>query len=432
METIGGQKGGAMKSRTRVSVQQTQRLTLTTGLANSIQILRADAAGLTAHLEELAAENPQIVLTRPQAPEWLPRWKSAFAIDGDRPEQAAAAPSLVSHVLGLIDAMRLEPAEARIAEALAGALEPTGWLGSPPADIARQLGAALPAVDAMLRRLQDRAEPTGLFARNLAECLRLQAADAGELDPVMIAVLDRLDLLAKGDLERIAREAGAGVETEVGVDQIRACLARIRRYDPKPGAGFEPLSAPLREPDLIVQKTPAGWIVSLNRSALPSITVAAGRAKGRAEARALARMVEGRNATFLSVGQEILQRQMAALDAGTGALEPMTMAEIAGALGLHESTVSRVVAGAAVDTPRGTWWLRMLFTKAARTGGPAAGALRDRLARLIADENPEAPLSDDALAMALAAGGAPIARRTVAKYRAMLHLPPAHRRRRRH
>ena len=415
-----------MKSRTRVSVQQTQRLTLTTALANSIQILRADAAGLTAHLEEMAAENPQIVLTRPQVPEWLPRWKSAFAIDGDRPEQAAAAPSLVSHVLGLIDAMRLDQGDARIAEALAGALEPTGWLGSPLADIARPLGVGLPAVETMLRRLQERVEPTGLFARNLAECLRLQAADAGELDPVMRAVLDRLELLAKGDLERIAREAGAGI------DAVRACLGRIRRYDPKPGTGFEPLSAPLREPDLIAEKVPEGWIVSLNRSALPSITVAAGRAKGRAEARALVRMVEGRNATLLSVGQEILERQMAALDAGIGALQPMTMAEIAGALGLHESTVSRVVAGAAVDTPRGTWWLRMLFTKAARKGGPAAAALRDRLARLVADENPEAPLSDDALAMALAAGGAPIARRTVAKYRTMLHLPPAHRRRRRH
>lgn len=425
METIGRDKGRRMKSRTRVTVQQTQRMTLTTGLATSIQILRADAAGLTAQLEELAAENPQIVLTRAQAPEWLPRWKSAFAIEGNRPEQAAATPSLVSHVMGLIDAMRLAPGEARIAEALAGALEPTGWLGSSPQEIARHLGVTHAAVEAVLRRLQDRAEPTGLFARNLAECLRLQAAEAGALDPVMIAVLDRLEMLARGDLERLAREAGTGIE------EIRLCRARLRGYDPKPGAGFEPISAPLREPDLIAQKGPTGWIVSLNRSALPSITVAEGRAKGRAEARALARMVEGRNVTLLSVGQEILARQVAALEAGPRALEPMTMSEIAGALGLHESTVSRVVAGAAVDTPRGTWWLRMLFTKAAREGGPAAGAMRDRLARLIADEPPDAPLSDDALAAALAAGGAPIARRTVAKYRAMLNLPAAHRRRRR-
>ena len=143
-------------------------------------------------------------------------------------------------------------------------------------------------------------------------------------------------------------------------------------------------------------------------------------------------MIEGRNATLLSVGQDILSRQTDALEAGLGALVPMTMSEIAMAVGLHESTISRVVAGTAVDTPRGTWWLRSLFTKSPREGGPTAGALRDRLARLVADEDPDHPLSDDALATALAQGGAPIARRTVAKYRTMLNLPPAHRRRRRH
>nr|MCU0902757.1 RNA polymerase sigma-54 factor [Tabrizicola sp.] len=191
-------------------------------------------------------------------------------------------------------------------------------------------------------------------------------------------------------------------------------------------------AAPIREPDLIAEKGASGWIVSLNRSALPSVSVAEGRAKGRAEARALIKMIEGRNATLLSVGQDILNRQTAALEAGLGALVPMTMAEVAQAQGLHESTISRVVAGTAVDTPRGTWWLRTLFTKAPHEGGPAAGALRDRLAKLVADEDPDHPLSDEALAAALAAGGAPIARRTVAKYRAMLNLPPAHRRRRRH
>jgi RNA polymerase sigma-54 factor len=162
---------------------------------------------------------------------------------------------------------------------------------------------------------------------------------------------------------------------------------------------------------------------------LPTLALAEGGGKGRAAARALLRLVENRNATLLSVGQEILSRQEAALDNGAGALVPMTMADVAGAVGLHESTVSRVVAGTAVDTPQGTWWLRALFTGAAREGGPAAGALRDRLARLIGAEDPAAPLTDDAIAEALAEGGAPIARRTVAKYRAALKLPPAHRRR---
>jgi RNA polymerase sigma-54 factor len=415
-----------MKSRNRISVQQTQRMALTTGLATSIRILRADAAGLSRYLEEQAAENPQIILTRPQVQDWIPRWKSAFGSDADRPEQEAAGPSLVSHVLGVIEALRLDATEIRIAMALAEALEPSGWIGRSLPAIAGQLNVSASAVESVLSRLQARAEPTGLFARNLADCLRLQAEEAGELDRPMQALLDRLDLLAKGEIDRIAREA------EIDLADLRQAFGRLRSYDPKPGAGFEASAAPVREPDLIAEKGAAGWIVSLNRSALPSVSVAEGRGKGRAEARALIKMIEGRNATLLSAGQDIRTRQTAALEQGLGALQPMTMAEVAQALGLHESTISRVVAGTAVDTPRGTWWLRSLFTKAPREGGPSAGALRDRLAKLIAAEDPDHPLSDDALAAALADGGAPIARRTVAKYRSILNLPPAHRRRRQH
>lgn len=414
-----------MKSRTRISVHQTQRMTLTTGLATSIRILRADAAGLSLYLQEQAAENPQIILTRPQVQDWIPRWKSAFGSDAERPEQEAAGPSLVAHVLDMIVNLRLDQIGTRIATALAEALEPSGWIGRSLSAIAADLNVPLPAVEQVLHRLQERAEPTGLFARNLAECLRLQAAEAEELDRPMQALLARLDLLAKGEIERIAQEAG------LELADLRQAFGRLRSYDPKPGARFEAFAAPVREPDLIAEKGASGWIVSLNRSALPSVSVAEGRAKGRAEARALIKMLEGRNATLLSVGQDILARQTAALDRGLGALVPMTMAEVAQALALHESTVSRVVAGTAVDTPRGTWWLRAMFTKAPHEGGPSAGALRDRLAKLVTEEDPEHPLSDDALAQALAQGGAPIARRTVAKYRGMLNLPPAHRRRRR-
>lgn len=416
-----------MKQRSRISVQQTQRMALTTTLAASIRVLRADAAGLARYLEEQAAENPALVLAPPPPPaDWTPRWKSAFATGGEAPEQASAAPSLVSHALGIAEALRLTGPQARLAEALVEALEPSGWLGRPLAALAGQAGLGLAEAEALLRKLQDRAEPTGLFARNLAECLRLQAEDAGELDPAMAAVLDRLELVARGDIDRLAREAGVDTAT------IRARIGILRGYDPKPGAVFEPGAAPVREPDLIAETGPNGWTVSLNRSALPTLTIAEGRGKGRAEARALQKMVEGRNTTLLNVGQEVLARQVAALDHGIGALVPMTMAEVAEALRLHESTVSRVVAGTAVDTPRGTWWLRALFTQSVRDGGPSAGALRDRLARLVAAEDPQHPFSDEALAQSLAEGGAPIARRTVAKYRTMLGLPPAHRRRPRH
>ena len=118
-----------MKTRSRISVQQTQRLTLTTTLAASIRVLRADAQGLSRYLEEQAAENPALVLTRPAPSDWTPRWKSALGPAGDAPETVAAAPSLISHALAQVEALRLPPAGARIAQALVEALEPSGWLG---------------------------------------------------------------------------------------------------------------------------------------------------------------------------------------------------------------------------------------------------------------------------------------------------------------
>jgi RNA polymerase sigma-54 factor len=163
---------------------------------------------------------------------------------------------------------------------------------------------------------------------------------------------------------------------------------------------------------------------------------ATGSAAALRAARALGRMVEARNATLLRVGREVLQHQQAALATGAGGLAPLTMAEVAARLNLSESTISRVVAGASVDTPFGTWWLRRLFS--GRIGdkdgdGPtaSAAALRDRLTRLIAGEDRSAPLSDASLAVALSASGPAIARRTVAKYREMLDIAPAHRRKRR-
>jgi RNA polymerase sigma-54 factor len=417
-----------MKARNRISVQQTQRLTLTASLATSIQILRADAQGLSRYLEEQAAENPALQLGSAMPPDWTPRWRTAFSqgggAAGDLPEVAAAAPSLTAHAMALVDRIGFGVAELRIAEALVEELEPSGWIGRSAEAIANRLGARVGDIDRVLGQLQAQADPTGLFARNLADCLRLQAEEAGEMDAVMAAVLLRLPLIASGEIDRLAREAG------VSPDAVRQRIGRLRGYDPKPGAGFDLQTAVVREPDLVAEKRGGGWVISLNRSALPTITVADGRGKGRSQARAILRLIEGRNQTLLRVAQEILARQASVLDRGLGALQPMTMADVAAAVGLNPSTVSRIVAGTAIDTPRGTWWLRALFTQALQEGGPSAGALRDRLAHLLAAEDPLAPLSDAALAEALSDMGAPVARRTVAKYRDMLNLPPAHRRRR--
>lgn len=426
----------------RQTQTQTQRLTLNGSLVASIGLLRADAGGLTRFLEEEAARNPHLRLDPPPSPalgEWLPRWASVLPGlslgGGDALDYAVGAgPSLMVHVTEAIDAMFPQPRDRQIALRLAEALEPSGWLGQPLAEIARETGAAAAEVEAVLRRLH-RMEPAGLFARNLAECLILQLTEAGQMDAGFAAIMDNLDLLARGDLARLSRLSGQS-EAELA-QRFRV----IRALNPKPGTQFAAFGAdPVREPDLVARpEGGGGWSVALNNSALPSLHVVQsenGTAPDLRAARALGRMVEARNATLLRVGREVLQHQQAALTSGAGALEPLTMAEIAERLGLAESTISRVVAGASVDTPFGTWWLRRLFSGrvGARDGeGPAlsAAALRDRLARLIAAEDRAAPLSDAALAATLSAQGPAIARRTVAKYREMLDIPPTHRRKRR-
>ena len=360
--------------------------------------------------------------------EWLPRWSRVFvANDAVGFEQAGVGPSLMAHVLSAIDGRMTAAKDRRIALALAEALEPSGWLGRPLAAIAAELGVRVKEVEAVLLRLQE-IEPVGLFARDLAECLKLQAQEEGSHDRVMALMLGHLDLLAAGDLGRLARLAS------VDEGEIARRFRLIRAMNPKPGTEFDAAAvAHPREPDLVARPArDGGWEVSMNRSSLPTLHLVATAergASGLAEAKSVQRMVEARNATLQRVGQEVLRRQLQALNQGCGALVPMTMAEVAAALDLHESTVSRVVAGTSVDTPHGTWWLRKLFSGGLGKAQVSAAALRDRLQRLVAAEDKTAPLTDEALAGALGDGGAEVARRTVAKYRGMLQIPPAHRRR---
>jgi RNA polymerase sigma-54 factor len=415
-----------------ISLSQRQRLQLNTGLQTAITLLRMDAGGLTRYLEEQAERNGYLAVEAPPLDPvaWTPRWTTAFhGTGGEMPDTAQPGPSLMAHVLSQIETVTRSERERGIALVLAEAIEPSGWLGRPLAELAAEARCSVGDAEAVLMRLQ-RMEPTGLFARSLAECLRLQAADADRLDPVMAGVLENLDLLAEGRTARLAEICDA---TEA---EVLARLRVIRSFDPKPGAQFEPGTVDAREPDLTVTAGPQGWQVALNRSALPAVSVRrpgvrpadpAERA-ALADALGLCRMVEQRNATLLRVAQEVISRQQAVLDHGLGALQPLGMAEVAEAVGLHESTISRAVAGVALSTPGGTYALRSLFGP--RVGDTSAAAIRAEIARLVAAEDAGAPLSDLALTEALAASGRPVARRTVAKYRAQLRIPTAGQRRR--
>jgi RNA polymerase sigma-54 factor len=405
---------GPMSQSPRIETRQSLRLKLSPALQGAIEVLRMDGAALAQHLEEQAALVPGVELRPPRPRDWLPRWSGVFEA---QPEVAASEASLAFNVLAGIDGRIKGTAARRIALALAEALSPAGWLERPVAEIARDLGVGLAAVEAVLTELQ-KLEPTGLFARDLADCLRLQAAEAGFLDAVTQAMLGRLDLLARGEFGALAKAAG------VAEAEILTRFRRIRTLNPKPGASFGDRHAPpLREPDLILRRG-AEWQIEVAGSSLPALGLAAGAGRAaQAHVKGLERLVAARNATLLSVGRAILLRQKAALEGGP--LVALTMAEVAADLGLAESTVSRVVAGTSVDTPWGAWWLRKLFTR--DMGGVSAAALKNRLAEMIAAER--RPLSDQALAERLSAEGGRIARRTVAKYRGELGLPPASRRR---
>ncbi|MEC8245513.1 MAG: RNA polymerase factor sigma-54 [Pseudomonadota bacterium] len=355
--------------------------------------------------------------------------------------------SLVECVLRQIDLTIFDPHQRVIAYALSEALEPTGWLGRELSDIAVACGADETEVEEVLALVQ-RLEPEGVFARSLAECLQIQARERGVLDPVMTVVLDNLQMLANGDIAQLARRADATTE------DVSRCLKLIREFNPKPGEAYE--AAPLRvhAPDVIVTKGPDGWVVDLNRSTLPALVINEAyaaeigeAARGKAaeagarfasealgSARWLRRALEQRNSTTLKIAGEIVRQQAAFLTEGLSALKPLALKDVAEAVGMHESTVSRVTSGLLMATPKGCFPLKSLFSVSLATDegdARAAAAVRNMIEAIVKSEPAGKPLSDDAIAKLVSGQGVKLARRTVAKYREMLKIPSSSERRRR-
>lgn len=341
--------------------------------------------------------------------------------------------SLYAHACAEAERMFTDPTDRMIALALIDALEPSGWLGQSVEDIAAFSMADVSRVRDVLGRLQQ-IEPAGLFARDLSDCLRLQAQDRDMLTPDFAILLDNLALLGTGNVKALARLCKATPE------RMNEMLRLLRSLDPKPGARFAGKAEPILPPDLIVRRLPDGWSVELNRSTLPAVKVRQGYAKqmvaGRkdealrsfvservSEARWLDRAIAQRNETALKVGTEILRQQMGFFEKGPVALKPMVLRDIAEAIGMHESTISRVTNSLMMATPRGTFRLKAFFSSGiandADSDGEAASAIKFKLRKLVEAEPPANPLSDDAIVQVLARDGIRLARRTVAKYREM-------------
>jgi RNA polymerase sigma-54 factor len=424
-------------------IGQRQSLVMTAQLQQAICLLQLSNTDLQSYIESEAEENPFVEVARPTNDRLRePSLKKHSASDYDDITARAAdhAPSLYGHVAAQFDLMFGNARERVIAEQFLEGIEPSGWLGEPLEDIAFRAAITMEEAEDMLDRIQQ-VEPAGLFARTLAECLRLQAIDKGLMSPVMEGVLNNLPKLAAADLNGLSRACGCDMDT------LRDTLKELRCLNPKPGADFEYGDVTQREPDLIVTKGEEGWVVDLNRSTLPSVVVDEAKAQSVTRdktatefvgerlnlARWLRRAVEHRNQTVMMVGAEIVRRQAKFLEHGPAHIVPMTLKDVAEKVGVHESTVSRVTTGMLIVTPQGTFGLKTFFSTALSTDGDEAAssaAIRHRIQQLVKDEDANRPLSDDALAKIITDEGTHLARRTVAKYREMLKIPSSFQRKR--
>jgi RNA polymerase sigma-54 factor len=369
---------------------------------------------------------------------------AGFSEDGpDFDAMAGDGPSLHDHLLTQAGET-LSGRDYFIATHLIDLIDEAGYLTASPLDVAQRLGIALHHVEQVLSAVQT-FDPTGVGARNLAECIALQAREADRYDPCMQRLIENLDMLAAGRIAQLQRMCG--VDDEDMADMIR----ELRSYDPKPGLRFGGERVQTVVPDIFVARRGAGWAVEINGATLPRLLVnrryytelAGGRqdktskawlSECLASANWLVKALDQRQRTILKVASELVKQQNDFFTHGVAHLKPLTLKMVAEAIGMHESTVSRVTSNKYMSCARGLFELKYFFTSAIQSsdGGDAvsAEAVKSQIKALIAAEDPAKILSDDTLVDLLRGKGFDIARRTVAKYREALGIGSSVQRRR--
>jgi RNA polymerase sigma-54 factor len=359
------------------------------------------------------------------------------AFDFDRLEGGEAG--LAEHLLAQLQGTG--GTIGRLAEAIVRELEVTGYLETSLRLIADECGAGLDEAERALELVHS-LDPPGVGARSLEECIALQARAADRYDPAMARLIANLDLLAKGrmaDLRRIC-----GVDEEDLADMVR----ELRSYDPKPGCRFVSKEPEAITPDVFIRRSKGGWIVELNNAALPRVLVnrryhaelkqgpqdkasKAWLGDCLASANWLVKALDQRARTIVKVATEIVRQQQGFFEQGVAALRPLTLAKVADAIEMHESTVSRVTSNKYLACDRGMFELKYFFgSGVASEGGEGAAAEAVKAAiKAIIDEETEV-LSDDAIATMLNERGMEVARRTVVKYREAMGIGSSIQRRR--
>ncbi|MDM9560874.1 RNA polymerase factor sigma-54 [Bordetella petrii] len=461
-------------TRPALELRTGQHLALTPQLQQSIRLLQLSTLDLQAEIDQALADNPMLerseeradtdahperetTLDDEPAREAETRADEMPGAGGVYPDDRADGPdtarseTLREHLLAQLGLTRAGRRDAALVGLLIDELDENGYLGSPLEEILQWLPpeaeADLDELRAALTLLQS-FDPPGIGARDMAECLVLQLRnpDLSRLreaaDPAVLACArrlcaDHLPLLAAGNLARL-REALRCDEATA-----RAAHALIRRLDPRPGRAWTVPAADYAVPDVIVRKTRQGWQAVLNSAAVPRLQVNglyaqllgnqresshAGLHAQLQQARWMIRNVEQRFDTILRVAQVIVARQSAFFSEGPGAMRPLILKDVAGELGLHESTISRATTQKYMLTPFGTLELKRFFgTGVATDAGEVASAtaVQAFIRQLVADEDRRKPLSDNQITQRLADQGIVIARRTVAKYREALRIAPA-------
>jgi RNA polymerase sigma-54 factor len=372
---------------------------------------------------------------------------AGFDGDGDALERALTREkNLHEHLHDQLAVSGLSGADAAIASVLADAIDEGGYLRAELEEIADRLGCELAAVERVLGVIQG-FEPTGVGARDVRECLMLQLKDRNRFDPAMDALLQNLPLLARRDMAALKKACG------VDDEDLREMVAELRALTPRPGAAFGGEPAQPVAPDVFVREGPGGlWHVELNGDTLPRLLVdqryharvSAGARSDQektfvadcmAQANWLVKSLDQRAKTILKVSSEIVRQQDAFLAFGVEHLRPLNLKTVAEAIGMHESTVSRVTSNKYIATPRGLFEMKFFFTSAIASseGGEAhsAESVRHKIRQLIDAEAREDDVhSDDRIVEILKEAGVDIARRTVAKYREAMRIPSSVERRR--
>ncbi|TYC86266.1 RNA polymerase factor sigma-54 [Novosphingobium sp. BW1] len=360
-------------------------------------------------------------------------------------ERAGAEESLFDHLDAQVGAVTGDPVLAGIARYLIGLLDEAGYLSVRLDDVAHDLGADLAKVEQGLALVQS-LDPTGVGARSLSECIALQAIEADRHDPCMARLIANLDLVARGDLNRLKRMCG------VDDEDMAEMLAELRSYDPKPGLRFGGEPGGTVTPDILIRaRDDGGWDIRLNEATLPRLVVNRGyyvALKGSCEDKSsrawlseklgdanwLIKALDQRQKTILKVASELVKQQDGFFREGVSQLRPLTLRAVAEAIGMHESTVSRVTSAKFLNCARGTFELKYFFSSgvasASGEGGASAEAVKAAIRQLIDAEDPKAVLSDDTLVELLKEKGFELARRTVAKYREAIGLGSSVQRRR--